>query len=350
MSVGMVSVDNAPRDMQGLLQLKRGVRSRLAATLGLITSDAEEAAFHMAPDEESCQALLAAIQNHDAGGGQLHQLSPQQPPIAQMPQQPQQMAMPPQYQPTPGTQLQLPPIQQQIMPPLAAPQPMMAPMGQPMGVQQPYQMQLPAVVPPQQPMGVQYPQQQQYPQQYMQQPQLQQQPQYPPPQMPQQMQQAPMMLPPVQMPPQMQQPQITPPAQQQAPVRAPSTRSDPTNAGEARGRSAKAAPVATAPGVGVVAPPTQPAAGATGGPILQIQQQMVETLQKLAETSAKTQKWLEEQQVRQSQLLAAILQIQLYMAEQAGIDSSTISRSIRVTGSDTVANYLKELEGEAEGK
>lgn len=369
MSAVMVTVDNAPRDMQGLLQLKRGVRSRLAAQVGIITNDQQELAFQLAPDEESSQALLAALQAIDASGGApLQQLSPQPQPMSsqpQMPMQQQQMPFPQQ-----GAQLQLAPVQPQVMPPLQPPQQMQYP---PQQVQQPqyqqpqqmtpqgYPMQMPQVVPPQQMMQPQYAQQPMYqPPQQVQQPLMQQMqpqqvqyppPQYPPqqvpPQAPQAPQQAPMMLPPVQMPQAPQQPQVTPPAQaQQAPVRAPATKADPTNAGESRGkaRSAKAAPA------DVAHPPTEPAMGATGTPMLQIQQQVAEALQKLAETSAATQRWLEAQQVRQSQLLSAILQLQLYMAEQAGIDTTAIARNIRVTGADTVGNYLRELEGEAEGK
>jgi hypothetical protein len=83
--------------------------------------------------------------------------------------------------------------------------------------------------------------------------------------------------------------------------------------------------------------------------MLQIQQQVAASLKQLADTSEKTQKWLEEQQLGQAQLLSTILVIQLYMAEQAGIDAATMAKGIKLMDPEAVGKFLTAL-SEAEGK
>jgi hypothetical protein len=69
------------------------------------------------------------------------------------------------------------------------------------------------------------------------------------------------------------------------------------------------------------------------------------SLKQLADTSQKTQAWLEQQQSAQATMLTTILTVQLAMAEQAGIDSTTLAKCIQQMDDQTVINFLHALQG-----
>lgn len=255
----MITPDNCPRDYEGLKNLSRVVRYRLALGLAIFQSEAQDHAYAAAPDDDQVRALMTALSNRDNGmhptNGQAQQPMQQQPqyapaavpppnmgmpapvtpqPLAVTPAPaaaygpPPQMGVPPGYQQQPQQQhmapppppMQQPQYQQQPMPPQYAPPPPAPMPGMPPAPQ--------AAPPPYAPAPSYPPQQPQYapappmaapppppaPPSY--QPQ-QQQPQYAPP--PPQMQQAP-------------QPQM---------ARQPSTFGDPANSG---GRPAPAGDLA----------------------------------------------------------------------------------------------------------
>lgn len=83
MTVGTVSLESAPRDLEGLLAQKPSVRFRLMLQLNALTSMEDRKAFSGAGPQDQAQRLLAAIQEYDAsGGGGQHQKVPQPPPQA----------------------------------------------------------------------------------------------------------------------------------------------------------------------------------------------------------------------------------------------------------------------------
>lgn len=308
MSTAMVSLENAPRDPQGLLQLKRGIRFRLAHQLGLFADETQEQAFMQAPDEQMVQTLLTALQQFDAQGGS----------AAQAP---------------PATQLQLPPMGAPQMPPAAPQMPQGAPMGMP-PVVPPQTPQAPYQAPPQgyqqmqMPMGP--PATAGYPAPQM--PPVVAPPAAPAPQMPPPMAMAPQAPPQTPYMPPMVAPPMAPPAGQQV-VRTPVTKAAP----------AAVTPPQAAPQQALAAPAGQ------GQQVLQIQTQIAESLKKLADTSQKTQEWLEQQQIGQAQILHTILSVQLAMAEQAGIDATTLAKCVKAMDKDTVSKFLEAL-GSTEGK
>lgn len=323
----MVSLENAPRDINGLMQLKRGIRFRLAHQLGMFADESQEHAFMQAPDDQMCQALLQGLQTLDQQGGVQAAAVPAAPVLAPAPAltppqtapmpQPTQLAMPP----APGGQQVMPTIQSPVVPQQALQMPQgapTAPQASLPAIQAP-PASLPAVVPPQAPQAMQMP------------------PVAPPAvQMPQA---APPAAPPVQMPTQQVPPVQMPPQAAMAPPQAPPQPPAPQPARQPvtdANRAAKAA-----------APPQTPVGGAPN--MLQIQQQVAASLKQLADTSEKTQKWLEEQHLGQTQLLSTVLVIQLYMAEQAGIDAETMVKGIKMLGPEAVTSFLAAL-GEAEGK
>lgn len=303
MSTAMVSIENAPRDLQGLMQLKRTILFRLAHSLNMFADETQEAAFNQAPTEQMAQALAAAIQQYDAAQGgapaQAAPAAPQAPapmPVAQ-PQAPAPAV--------PGAQIALPAMppaaQQPVMPGIAMP-PQTAPQ-MPAVAAQPPPAPMPAVVPPQMPAAP-----------------------APQPVAPPAPPAAPALPPPIAMPP----------AAAQQPVRAPAT---------------KAAPQAVVPPPSPPQPPPAPpeTPPAAGGQLLQIQQQVALSLQQLSDTSQKTQQWLEEQQTGQAMLLSTILATQLYMAEQSGIGADMVTKGIKQMGPEAVAKFLQALSQE-EGK
>lgn len=191
-TTGMVNLQNAPRDVENLLSIKRGIRYRLGLQIQMFSDNTAEQGFLSASDEDQSQALSVALQQYDANG--------QATPIAAQPMQqatPQQAApaMPPQLM-QPQVPMNMPIVGQQPVMPPAAPQPQAPMMPQP---QMPQQLQLPAqpVMAPQ--------------------PQLQ-----PPPQ--------PVTAP---QPQHMVQPMMAPPV----PLPQPVTSSDPTNTGSSLGTS-----------------------------------------------------------------------------------------------------------------
>ena len=311
MSTAMVSIENAPRDLQGLLQLKRTILFRLAHSLSMFADETQEAAFNQAPTDQMCQALIVAIQQYDAarGGAPAPAPAAPAPPPAPAPMQ-MPMAQPFVQGPpaaVPGAQIALPAMpqaaQQPVMPGIQMPPQMPPPM--PAMAVQPPPAPMPAVVPPQMPVVA------------------------PPmpaaPQMPQAAPMAPALPPPIAMPP----------AVAQQPVRAPATKA----------ATQAVVPTATAPQAPASAPVGMPA----GGQILQIQQQVALSLQQLADTSQKTQQWLEEQQTGQAMLLSAILATQLYLAEQSGIGADMVAKGIKQMGPEAVSSFLQAL-GQEGGK
>lgn len=87
------------------------------------------------------------------------------------------------------------------------------------------------------------------------------------------------------------------------------------------------------------------AAPAGASQTLQIQQQVATTLQKLAETSQKTQEWLEQQQAAQGRLLSTILLVQLALAEQANIGAPMLAKIIKQMDPNAVPSFLEALAG-----
>lgn len=179
----MLSVDNAPRDVNALMQLKRGVIYRLALQLSMFKREEEEKGFLGETTENQVQALSAALAAYDAER---------------------------------GGNGQVPSMGQPSIPPNGAPQQMQMPLQQPQMGQPPQAFpQMPQVQPPPQQNFQQQPPQMQMPQGH---PQM--------PQVPQMAQQAP-----PQIPPQNFQPQQAPPARQ------PQTITDPNNMGAQQSRA-----------------------------------------------------------------------------------------------------------------
>lgn len=165
----VTSLQTAPRDIEGLKQLKEGVLFRLGIQLGMFADSDAEKAFLSLPWDQRVHNVLEAIKLRDANSGEPPMQ--QQPPSGAQPPPPPQMpapaAPPPQQAPpmqTPPQQGNIPPVQQQPpgMPPLPPtpqpqaasqmPQPQMPPgpsMGAPqMPPGQPYQAPAPAAAPP----------------------------------------------------------------------------------------------------------------------------------------------------------------------------------------------------------
>lgn len=108
----------------------------------------------------------------------------------------------------------------------------------------------------------------------------------------------------------------------------------------------KAAPQAVVPPRAAPEIPVAPMAAPAGASqTLQIQQQVATTLQKLAETSQKTQEWLEQQQAAQGRLLSTILLVQLALAEQANIGAPMLAKIIKQMDPNAVPSFLEALAG-----
>ena len=291
MTTGMVSIENCPRDLNGILSIQRGIRYRLGIQTHMFKNEAEEQAFLGATDQVQAESLLAHLSQFDQGAVQ------------------QQAAVQP-----PPTQIALPPTQQPVTP---------GAMQQPMAMQMPAGPQMPAVQPPPAAM----PQQVAAP------------PQMPAPAAPPA---APMMAPVVpaqvamptmqvpvatpQMPPQV---MTTPAATVATPPPAggkrPSTTTDPTNAGNA-----------------VVTPPNPKAA--------QFQQQLAKVIKGMSDTlgvHGESLDEVQEQLAGMTRVLAVILSTQLAMAEQGGIDRNMLAKCIKAMGDSAPVDFL-ELFTEAE--
>ncbi len=335
MSTAMVSLENAPRDLQGLVQLRRTIIFRLAHTLNMFADETQEAAFNQAPIDQMCQALLAALQNYDtASGGAPASADPAPPAAPAIPAAP--VATAPAA--IPGAQIALPPAPaaaqsvmpgvvippQQQVPPAAPRAPPAAPMGTMPG--------MPTVVPPQVPPAA-----------------IAAPPVTAPvapvvtaPQIPAAAPVAAPMPPPITMPA----------AAPQQPVRAPTTKAAPTAVVPAPAAPAPA-PATPAPQIAVpglpAAEPTAAAVAAGGPQLMTLMQAVAGSLKQLAETSQQTQQWLEQQQGAQGQLLSTILLVQLALAEQANIDAAALGKFINQMDPNAVANFLNAL-SEGEGK
>lgn len=311
MTTGMVNLQNCPRDVESLLQIKRGIRYRLGLQIQMFSNNNEEQGFLSAADDVQAQGLSAALQAYDANGGAAaSQVAAPAPQTAMQPQQaaPQQAApaMPPQL---PQAQV---PMNMQVV----GTQQVMAP-HQPQMPQQPPQPQMPQ----QQPQPVMVPTQPQQPQQ----PMMPQQPQQPPqqPMMPQQ---------PVMPPAPQQQPAPAPQPQPQAqqfvaPPPQPVTTSDPGNAGAGLGAS-----------------------------IPQKLDGLIKAMKKVAEVGESNQEWIEEihdHSLGNSRVLHTLLLMQLVIIEQQGLDPSMLVKLMLSKPQETVETFLEtfaEEEEEEEGK
>lgn len=149
-TTGMVNLQNAPRDKESLLQIKRGIRYRLGLQIQMFKDNTEEGAFLSASDEEQAQALSEGLQRYDANGGQVSAALPQAPaiptaPTPAMPQQPPQPQMP----------MTIPVVgNQPVMPPAAVRQPPQ-PIPQQMSLPTPQMPQMPQMPSPPQMMSQQ---------------------------------------------------------------------------------------------------------------------------------------------------------------------------------------------------
>jgi len=362
-ATGVVTIQTAPRDANQLFALlgdKRGIFFRLGHQLQIFPDEAAEQAFLGAPEEHKAQVIAAALQQWDAmnGGTAAATQATMAQPMPAMPQQQQQPVAAMTGMPgMPGMPQVQPP--QPTMQPMAQPQPQMQAPQQPVAAM-PGMPPMPQVQPPpppaQAPMAPPQPQMQQAPSM----PISHGQPGMPPmpgmpnmaapvmpgqPQMPaapQQAQQAmPQMpqpgngampgmpaMPAMSAPPQMQmQPQM------QAPVpRAPQTASDPSNAG---------ADVQTA------------LSGAPGDMVKQLLTKYGELARALKTTGEKNVEWYEELQEGQQQLmhmLGAVLQTQIYLAEQTlGTNADTLGKLVKHSGTESMEIYLQHFEEDDEG-
>ena len=164
-TTGMVNLQNAPRDVESILQIKRGIRYRLGLQIQMFKDNTEEQAFLSASDENQAQALAAHLQQYDANGQGAPQAQAPMPaaPAAApamapaMPPQPAAPAMPPQpaapAMPQPVSSPQVPLNMQvvgnqPVMPPTAMPQqPVAAPAPQPVMAPPPAPAPQPVVAP-----------------------------------------------------------------------------------------------------------------------------------------------------------------------------------------------------------
>ena len=80
----MISMDNAPRDLNELKKLQRSILWRLAMQLRLLSNDAEEAGYMAASPEAQAQIVLNGLLAADAEGS-IPQQQPQMQPQMQMP-------------------------------------------------------------------------------------------------------------------------------------------------------------------------------------------------------------------------------------------------------------------------
>ena len=361
MSTEVARLETTPRDLQTILELKRGVRYRFGLQIKMFPDDVSESAFLNASDQEQAQALLAALQQFDAGGGSTAAPVPPMP----MPQAPvaQQMAAP---------------MAQQMMgspmggqPAMGPPQMPQAPMGPP----QPMQMAAPAMGMPQPPMGqpMMAPPSFGAPVAPPMGPPPQAAPQMAPPAIPQ----APMMAPPAMGQPMMGgmpapagppvQPAFAPPPQamampqqpQMAPPRPPGPPPGPPMAQPPMGQPMMAPP-------GFQPAPTPPQAPAAQGvpqrqPSTQsdptnagshVSGTMIESLKTVSDATRKTLEILQE--VRElhlgtSRLQTAVLKLLIALAEQQNIDYAALTKVSRQVDDDKVRQFVNAVNN-AEGK
>lgn len=280
MTTGMVSVDNCPRDLDGILSIQRGIRYRLGIQTHMFKNEAEEQAFLGSTDQVQAESLLSHLQQFDAGT--IQQVQQVQPPT--------QIALPPA------------PPQQPVAPGVTSTTAMQMPAQMQMPMQMPVGPQMPAVVPP--PAAPQ--------QQVLSAPP--QRPQVSMPSMPampgQVQQQAP------QMPPQMPQQLQAPQAQAAPSGKRPSTLSDPTNAG------AKV--------------PVDPRAA-------QFNQQLAQVLKDVRDTiSAQGEliESLEGQLAGMTRILTTVLAVQLAVSEQGGLDRTLLAKCIKAMGEEAPEDFL----------
>ena len=303
-TTGMVNLQNCPRDVENLLQIKRGVRYRLGLQISMFSDQTAEQAFLSASNEDQAQALSSALQAFDAAGGgsngQSAAVAPQaapQPAQPQMPQQGQPQQLPLNMQVV-GQQPVMPPASPAMPPQPAQPQmpqqPAMPPQPAAPAVAGPTMPQMPAA--PAAPVAPA-------------QPQMPQQPQMPPTPQP--------IAQPVAPPPQ--QPQIAQPVPPPQPV----TAADPNNAGAELGTS-----------------------------IPQKLDGILKALKKVAEVGESNQEWIEEihdHSLGNSRVLHTLLLMQLVIIEQMqGFDMGVLVKLMQSKDANTVESFLKNFVTESE--
>lgn len=111
MSVGTVSPESAPRDIDELMKLRPSVRFRLMNQMGALPGQSDKAAYSSAKHDEQCQRLLETLKARDANGGSAPVVAAPAVPAQQAAPAAGPPAMPPQPSAPQGGPPAMPPAQ-----------------------------------------------------------------------------------------------------------------------------------------------------------------------------------------------------------------------------------------------